>query len=168
MKESIKWIVTVGLSGILVPVVQYLFNLIPWAKFVGLKNWTWLVAPRFSILWLVIFATIFMLFVRLTKKMFSKTKEEQLKQFNSWNIDEDGLKITWNVGAKDYSGNPFAYNIQIFCTKHGEIPVRMLNGRCPHIDCPNHQKPTFEYLVKNDIESMLLYVQDKLKNGSSK
>lgn len=102
------------------------------------------------------------------EKMFSKTKEEQLKQFNSWNIDEDGLKITWNVGVKDYSGNPFAYNIQIFCTKHGEIPVRMLNGRCPHIDCPNHQKPTFEYLVKNDIESMLLYVQDKLKNGSSK
>lgn len=163
MRKSIKWIFTVGLSGALVPVFQKIFSLIPWGKFVDLNNWGWLIAPKFSILSIVIFVVLFICIVYFTRNLFKKNKEKQLKKINSWIDDESGIKITWDVGIGSfYNNNPFAYNIQIFCTKHGEIPIRMIHGRCTNSSCMNHNMYYNEHLLKNQIESMLLHEKSKL------
>jgi hypothetical protein len=38
MKKILKWVFVVGFSGILVPVVQNLFGLIPWGEFLDTEK----------------------------------------------------------------------------------------------------------------------------------
>ena len=164
MKKSIKWIVSVGLSGALVPVLQKGFNLIPWGKFVEVDNWRWLVEPKVSILSIIIFVSVLILVVRGTKRFYRGGQENYLKKLNSHIDAEHGIKITWDVGIGTiYNIDPFAYNIKMFCIKHGEVPLRMIHGCCPDSSCLNHRASLNEYLIKNKIESMLLHERDKLK-----
>lgn len=71
------------------------------------------------------------------------------KKINSYIDEENGIKITWDVGiGSSYNKNPFAYNIQIFCTKHGNVPLRMIGGHCTDPNCPNAAKYFNENIIK--------------------
>lgn len=59
------------------------------------------------------------------------------------------------------TNNPFAYNIQIFCTKHGNVPLRMIGGHCTDPTCPNAIKYFNKNIIKNNIESVLIDAQNK-------
>ena len=92
----------------------------------------------------------------------NKKKEESLKKINSYTDEEDGIKVTWDVGIGSlYNNNPFAYNIQIFCTKHGNVPLRMIGGHCTDPTCPNAIKYFNKNIIKNNIESVLIDAQNK-------
>ncbi len=169
MKKFFKWVFVVGFSGILVPVVQKLFGLIPWDSFLDMRNWDWLIVPKFTLLSAIIFLLLLIPIIPLSKKIFktsiAKNKETKLKKINHFVDEQTGIKVTWDVGIGSlYNTNPFAYNIQLFCTKHGTIPIRMMHGRCTDPQCPNAKKHYSEYVIKNHIESVLLHARDEM-NG---
>ena len=170
MKNIIKWALAVGLSGILIQPIQWLLGLIPWESFVLKENWTWLIKPQFSILSMIILLMLIVgisyllkLILITNKSSLNKKKEAELKKINTYTDSKDGIKITWDVSAESlYNSTPFAYNIQIFCTKHGRIPIRMINGRCINTGCPNADKSYDEYAIKNHIESILIDAKNKI------
>ena len=169
MKKVFKWVFIVGFSGILVPVVQKLFGLIPWDKFLDIDSWNWLMAPKFSLFSVIVFLLLLIIVIPLSKKIFktniAKNKEQELKKINHFEDKEEGLRVTWDVGIGSiYDNNPFAYNIQLFCTKHGVVPIRMMRGHCTDPQCSNANMHYNEYAIKNHIESVLLHARDSL-NG---
>lgn len=169
IKIILKWVFVVGFSGILVPVVQKLFGLIPWDSFLDMENWNWLIVPKFSLLSVTIFLLLFITIIPLSKKILrttiTKNKEKELKKINHSIDEERGVKVTWDVGIGSlYNTNPFAYNIQFFCTKHGAIPIRMMYGHCTDPQCPNAREHYNEHAIKNHIESLLLHARDNM-NG---
>ena len=170
MKNIIKWVLAIGLSGILVQPIQWLLGLIPWGNFVSEENWTWFIIPRFNFLSVALLVILLIgisyllkLLSKLNKKNVSKKKEAELKKINTYIDENEGVKITWEVCSESLSdSNPFAYNIQFFCTKHGRIPIRMINGRCGNPNCPNADKSLNEYSIKNNIESILIDAKNKI------
>lgn len=105
---------------------------------------------------------ILKLIFKMGKCHIAKKKEESLKKINSYTDEEDGIKVTWDVGIGSlYNNNPFAYNIQIFCTKHGNVPLRMIGGHCTDPTCPNAIKYFNKNIIKNNIESVLIDAQNK-------
>jgi hypothetical protein len=105
----------------------------------------------------------------LSKKIFktniAKNRELELKKINHSVDEQKGVKVTWDVGIGSiYNTNPFAYNIQLFCTKHGVIPIRMIHGHCTDPQCPNAKEYYDEHAIKNNIESILLHARDNM-NG---
>lgn len=169
MKKVLSWIIAIGFSGILVQPVQWLLGLIPWEKFILKENWIWLIKPQFSFLNIVVFLILIIAITYISKLIFkmgkchiAKKKEESLKKINSYTDEEDGIKVTWDVGIGSlYNNNPFAYNIQIFCTKHGNVPLRMIGGHCTDPTCPNAIKYFNKNIIKNNIESVLIDAQNK-------
>ena len=172
MKNIIKWILAVGVSGILTQPIQWLLDLVPWGSFMSKENWTWFIKPQFSILSMIIFFILIIglsytlrIIFKINKDIILKKKETELKKINTFKDEEKGIKITWDVSVKSlYNDNPFAYNIQIFCTKHGNIPIRMINGRCTSSDCPNADKKYDEYYIQNNIESVLIDAKNRIYN----
>lgn len=170
MKNILKWTLAVGLSGILIQPIQWLLGLIPWESFVSKENWTWFIKPQFSILSMIILLILiigisYLLKFILTanKSSLNNKKEAELKKINTHIDEKEGIKITWDVSAESlYDSNPFAYNIQIFCIKHGRIPIRMMNGRCVNAGCPNADKYYDKYVIKNNIESVLIDAKNKI------
>ena len=167
MKKVFKWIFVIGFSGILVPIVQKLFSLIPWDKFLNTENWHWLVAPKFSLLSVIVFLLLLIIMIPLSKKILktsiARNKEQELKKIKHYVDEQAGIKITWDVGIGSISNNdPFAYNIQIFCTKHGVVPIRMVHGRCTDPNCSNAKEHLSEHAIKNQIESILLHARDNM------
>lgn len=170
MKNVIKWALAVGLSGILIQPIQWLLGLIPWESFVSKENWTWFIEPQFSILSVIILLMLIIgisyllkFILIINKSSLNKKKEAELKKINTYTDEKEGIKITWDVSAESlYNSTPFAYNIQIFCTKHGRIPIRMINGHCVNAGCPNANKYYDEYAIKNNIESILIDEKRKI------
>jgi len=105
--------------------------------------------------------------VPLSKKIFktaiAKNKEQELKKINHFIDEQKGVKVTWDVGIGSlYNNNPFAYNIQLFCTKHGVVPIRMMHGCCTDSQCTNSNEHYSERAIKNHIESILLHARDTI------
>jgi hypothetical protein len=101
------------------------------------------------------------------KKMFRKnssiyTKQQhKLRELNKTADTEAGLLFKWNVFF-DYQ-TPFIADLTVFCTKHGQPPIRFMGDRCSIQGCENSHQQINMYALKNFIESDLIDKWEKLK-----
>jgi len=94
--------------------------------------------------------------------IYSKT-QQQLQKFNKIEDKESQVLYRWEVYF-DMSKKPFISELDAFCLKHGETPIRFMGDRCPQNGCENHRKSFSEHIAKNHIESILLNKWDKLNS----
>lgn len=96
-----------------------------------------------------------------TKKSYYDKKQRKLREFNKMTNIGMGVLYKWNVYFK-HNGTPFIADLTVFCTKHGDAPLKLVNSNCPMRDCDNNGINVDEYLTKNHIESLVLYDWDKI------
>jgi hypothetical protein len=95
------------------------------------------------------------------RRGYYSRKQEQLRQFNKSQDTATGIQFRWTVY---FDGDtPFIDDLSMFCTKHGDTPVRFMENRCPIRDCSNSFRPIDERVLKNIIESDLISRWDKIK-----
>lgn len=164
MNKITKWSVTIGLSGFLTKLLDF----VPWTKVFSKSNWTWIIESRFSVLQILIFVIIFIIILFIISSInYKKSKEDpiekELKKYCFFEDNERGVKVTWNVSmGNQYNLNPHPYNINAFCTKHGEVPIKMRNGHCTYNGCPNSELILDNNILKNEIESRLIKIKEDL------
>lgn len=164
MKKTIKYIISIGASGFLVKVFDY----IPWNKVFKGENWQWLLIDRFNwlhaILFIIAFAIIFVLLslVDLKKYRINK-KQEKLRRIDHIDLFNGEVSAQWEVCFdSDFDNDPHPINIKLFCNKHNNMgmPILIKNGVCPAC------QEEYEYDVKAIeayIESFLLSEWTKIK-----
>ena len=169
-REVLIALVSAAISGILNEPIIAAFKMIPWDKIISTESWEWIFLPKFSILNIIFFIILLLAVYYIVYLLLIHRKNiaiNKLKSFNSLVYDEDFVKVTWDVGiGTTYNHDPFAYNIQFFCLRHGELPLRMRNGCCQDATCPNCSLYMNERYVENYIESLLLKKQQDLKGLS--
>lgn len=122
---------------------------------------------KVSVLIVVVAIIIYWITFWTYKKIFPKnsniyTKKQQELRKHDKSIDsEAGLIFKWTVFF-DYQ-TPFIADLTIFCTKHGQPPIRFTGERCSLRGCENSRQPINKYALKNLIESDLIDKWDKLK-----
>lgn len=166
-KKTLKWIVGIVLTVLL----ERLFSLIPFEKWLTSEKWDWIIQDRFNLIDLVIFIVlltlIFVIFNAIESKKGDRQQARTKKQLEKKKTiidEENGIKITWDVAMPSkYNPNPHPCNINVFCTKH-EMPLLMQNGCCLDSSCPNSHVHYDEYAIKKYIESILLNEQEKLNS----
>lgn len=164
-KKTLKWIGGIVLTVLL----EQLFSLIPFEKWLTSEKWDWIIQDRFNLIDLVIFIVlltlVFVIFTAIEAKKGDRRKakiEKHLEKINSIENENAGIKVTWDMYMGSmYDNDPHPYNIRLFCTKH-EIPLLMQHGCCTDLSCPNAHVQYNEHVIKNKIESMLLNEQGKL------
>lgn len=173
-REVLIALVSIAISGILNEPIIAAFKMIPWHKIISTESWEWVFLPKFSILNIAFFIIFFIIlqvavyYIAYLLPIHRKNVAiNKLKSLNYFIDDENHIKVTWNVGIRTiYNHEPFAHNIQFFCLRHGELPLRMQNGCCQVATCPNCSLHINEWNMKNYIESLLLKKQQDLKGLS--
>lgn len=169
-REALIALVSIAISGILNEPIIAAFKMIPWDKITSTENWKWIFLPKVSILNIIFFIILLFTVYYIAYLLLIKRKNvaiNKLKSLNCFVDDENHVKVTWDVGIGTiYNHDPFAYNIQFFCLRHDELPLRMQNGCCQDSTCPNCSLYINERNVKNYIESLLLKKQQDLKGLS--
>ncbi|MCY1660332.1 hypothetical protein [Chryseobacterium sp. SL1] len=103
----------------------------------------------------------------IVRKIFKKNssiytkKQRKLREFNTTQNNGDGLLYKWNVFFNHQT--PFIADLTIFCTKHGQTPIRFIGNKCSVSGCQNSQQEIDMYKLKNLIESTLIEEWEKLK-----
>ena len=169
-KEVLIALGSMAISGILNEPIIAAFKMIPWDKIISTESWEWMFLPKFSILNIIFFIILLLAVYSIGYLLLIHRKNiviNELKSLNYLVDDENCFKVTWDVGIGTiYNHDPFAYNIQFFCLRHGELPLRMQNGCCQDATCPNCSLYINETKMKNYIESLLLKKQQDLKGLS--
>lgn len=166
MKKYIG-IISVSLSGIGI----YLFDKIwgsqiDWDKFREFKVGN-LLSKQISLLSITIFIGLSILIYFILKRFVQKDtiynrKQRQLRKIDKMVDIQNGLLFRWGVYF-DYGSKPFISDLETYCTKHGEPPIRFVNNRCTYQDCTNHRQAINTHHVKNHIESDLINRWEKIK-----
>ena len=169
-REVLIALVSIAISGILNEPIIAAFKMIPWDKIISTESWEWIFLPKFSILNIIFFIVLLVAVYYIVYLLLIHRKNvviNELKSLNCFVDDENCVKVTWDVGiGTKYNHDPFAYNIQFFCLRHGELPLRMQNGCCQDATCPNSSLCINERKMTNYIESLLLKKQQDLKGLS--
>ena len=169
-REVLIALVSIAISGILNEPIIAAFKMIPWDKITSAENWEWIFLPKVSILNIIFFIILLGTVYYIAYLLLIKRKNvtiNKLKSLNCFVDNENHIKVTWEVGIGTiYDHNPFAYNIQIFCLRHDELPLRMQNGCCQDPTCPNSSLCIDGRNVENYIGSLLLKKQQELKGLS--
>ena len=163
MKKKLKYIISIGLSGFIVK----LFDYIQWDKVFKGENWQWLLETRFNLLHIAGFVIAFIIIMRLLSLVTYKDKklnkiQDKLKQLNHLDFPNDNVTAQWEVVFDpEYDNDPHPINIKLFCTKHEkDMGMKMLikNGRCPV--CDNEEW--------YDMEKIEAYIESYLHNEWNK
>jgi hypothetical protein len=121
-----------------------------------------LIDLKINIVYVICLFIGYLIICQLFKKRgYYSRKQEQLRQFNKSHDTETGLLFRWTVYFDGET--PFIDDLSMFCTKHGEVPVRFMENMCPIRECPNSYRPIDESALKNIIESDLIAHWDKIK-----
>lgn len=161
MKETTKWI----LSAIGTVIIERLLNLIPIENLFMAEKWNWMIAPRFSVLNILLLVVSFVLVLGVIKTFNlgrKKTRLEKHLEKLSPIVDyENDIKVTWNLSMGSmYNIDPHPYNIRVFCLKHNP-PLLLYKGYCPDGTCQNAHKYFDEFAIRNQVESKILNERDK-------
>ena len=136
----------------------------------------WLTGNRYSLLSFIAFAAIFLIFLGLTalvlyllpsnrEKRRKNNLEKELEEYNCKVYTDKKIKATWKVIPNGLMDDiPFITELQLFCMHESHKPTKMKGGVCPYNGCPNHIRGVSEYNVKDDIESDLAIMKQKLEN----
>jgi hypothetical protein len=128
-----------------------------------------LVNTKIRVVYVLALIFLYLILRQIFKKkygFYAKNQKKLLRQFNKHQDTEAGLQYKWIV---HFAGDtPSISNFTVFCTKHGEIPIKFFVDRCPVPECENSKK-SFDILgVKNNFESVLIEKWDKLKQHQTK
>lgn len=123
---------------------------------------------KLSVVYVIGFLLLLLILKSIFQKMFFSTsketkKQKRLREFNKSLDKELGLMYKWRVYFKQ-GGMPSIIDFTGFCTKHGDAPLKLVNGNCPIRDCSNHRINLNEYLTENYIESLVIH-EWELING---
>lgn len=95
------------------------------------------------------------------KKSIYSPKQNKLRENNNDFDSDSELLYKWNVHF-DYNNKPFITDLEVFCKKHGDTPMRIYSNKCMFKDCPNSKIAIDEFKLKNIIESDLIHKWDKM------
>jgi hypothetical protein len=166
MKKIIPFL-AVAFSGFLVYIFDKVWgNSIEWAK-VKTFNVGTLLNTDISfkvyhlLLFLIFIGVIYLVKSRFKEKPFYSGKQQKLRKYDEQIDNENEILFRWTVFF-DYN-TPFIADLEAFCLKHNDPPIRFVGGRCPHFGCQNGRDRINDYLVKNQIESVLIDRWRKMK-----
>ena len=94
-------------------------------------------------------------------KSYYSSKQQKLRSYNKTTDPKTGILFKWVVFF-DYNV-PFISDLTAFCTKHGDTPIRFIGDCCPVQGCENSRQIIDTHVVKNLIESDLIYRWEKIK-----
>lgn len=97
-----------------------------------------------------------------SRKSGHSRSQKKIKEFNKSIDNEKGLLLKWVVYFRS-NGNPFITDLETFCTKHGEVPIRFLDNNCSVRGCENSGMNLDTYKTKNHLESIVVHEWDKIK-----
>lgn len=126
-----------------------------------------IIEVKIRAIYVIIGILIYWIVSWLFKKIFSKSnssytkQQRKLREHNKYEDPKAGLLYKWNVYF-DYQ-TPFIEGLTVFCTKHGQTPIRFMGDRCPFAGCENSRQQINTYALKNLIESDLIDRWEKLK-----
>lgn len=177
--KAIIWILGVGLSGFLIEPLKSLLALIPFASYFEASKWEWLVGNRYSLLDVFVFIVIFLVLAIMATfvatwlkrpKQQGMTEEElidqQLEMVNQFVDEENFIKVTWDVyKGRSFDHDPHPMNVNCFCLRHKQYPLKFTNGHCPDMNCPNYKFHVSNSQIINQIESILLAKRDELRKS---
>jgi len=116
---------------------------------------------KISVIYVLGIVLIFLILKAIVKRIFFdkkslyNKKQKKLREFNKLKDDEIGILFKWIVYFK-HNGTPFINDLTGFCTKHNEVPIKLINGNCPMNDCDNYRIKLDEFKIENHIESMVI------------
>lgn len=175
--KVILGILSVGLSGFLIEPIKSLLALIPYASYFEVSKWDWLVENRYSLLDVIFFLVIFIVLTIIVNFMASWLKrpkqqemteeeliDQQLNMVNQFIDEENHIKVTWDVyKGSTFDHDPHPMNVNCFCLRHKQYPLKFTNGHCPDMSCPNYKFHISNSKLMNQIESILLAKRDELR-----
>ena len=94
------------------------------------------------------------------KKGYYSKAQNKLRKFNKSQDPETGILYKWKVYFKS-NGDPFISDLEFYCTKHDDVPIRFIRNNCPINGCENSRVRLDEYGTKNHIESIVINEWDK-------
>ncbi|ARV13961.1 hypothetical protein [Polaribacter sp. SA4-12] len=112
---------------------------------------------KVRIIYVLIVLFLIFIFIRVIKRKksyYSKTQKKIMK-FNKKLDEETEISYKWNVYFKT-NGNPSITDLEMFCNKHNDVPLRFITNRCPVKSCENSRIRISESRIKNNIESILI------------
>lgn len=139
MKKKLNYIISIGLSGFIVR----LFDYIQWDKVFKGENWQWLFETRFNLLHIIGFVIVFTIIMGLLSLVPFKDKKlnktlDKLRQINHMDLSNGNVTAQWEVYYDpEYDNDPHPINIKLFCNKHEKdlgMKILMKKGRCPVCD----------------------------------
>lgn len=128
-------------------------------KIIGLNVKIIYVLVILVLYWLVNF--IIKLF-RKEKSYYNK-KQSKLIKFNNHIDEQQNIIFRWNVYFQ-INGNPSIADLEIFCTNHGEVPLKFLSNNCPNKNCSNSHLNIDKYYFTNYFESAVKHEWSKINN----
>lgn len=162
MKKILALLITTLFSGFGV----YLFDKLWGDSF----NWKEFKIMSYNLPWLYILLFVLLVFIGIfiyrkliDSDTFYTRKEKRLRKINRRADLKNGLLFKWVVYF-DFSGEPYIQDLTVFCTLHGHVPSRCVNGSCVHNGCQNNNRRINMHLAQNQFESELIYEWDQI-NG---
>jgi hypothetical protein len=122
---------------------------------------------KISVFFVLVAITIYSIASLALKRNFRKNnsiytrQQQKLREFNKSADTKAGLLFKWDVFF-DYQ-TPFIADLTVFCTKHGQAPIRFMGDSCSVQGCENSRHRIDKYALKNLIESELIDRWEKIK-----
>jgi len=119
---------------------------------------------KVRLVYVIIALFIILIVLQLFKrnKSFYSRKQLKLRKFNKMTDENNGILFKWKVSF-DFGNKPFISDLTFFCLKHGNVPIKFMNNRCPIPECENSEKIIDIPRTKNFIESRVLHYWEQIK-----
>lgn len=111
--------------------------------------------------YLLILPIIYFIIKYLKNNKNYSPKQNKLRKYNNDFDPDSELLFKWDVHFDNYK-KPFISNLEVFCKKHGDTPMRMYGNKCMYKDCPNSKIEIDKLVLNNIIESDLIHKWDNM------
>ncbi|WP_405384100.1 hypothetical protein [Maribacter sp. LLG6340-A2] len=112
---------------------------------------------------LIVLVSFIMFRVFKKKRSYYSKAQNKLRKFNRSLDPETGILYKWKVYFKS-NGDPFIADLEFYCTKHDDIPIRFVGNNCPMNGCKNSRVRLDEFGTKNHIESIVINEWEKINS----
>lgn len=120
-------------------------------------------------LWIAILFLLFLYLLKIlylsifSKKDFYTKNQQKLREFNTLTDNEQGIRYEWTVWFSNRNSKPFISDLEFYCTRHDNVPLKFLGKNCYVSGCKNSKVNINEFKAKNYIESLVLDKWNKMK-----
>lgn len=120
---------------------------------------------KFRVLWVVIGILLFLIIRLIYQQNSLKWKQRRFIQKNN-KVEDDikGILYKWTPYFKD-DGSPSLIDLTIFCTKHEDMLIKLIDFQCPVNNCENSKTIINERITVSFLESLLISRWEKSNNN---